>query len=233
MHMEEARNEAARRRLAGSRAGLTMIELLVVIGVMMVLSAVLLAGISKVKKTAMNGKAQDLVSNAATAVIQVLNADRNWPGYLIKAASASDPMLDSDACQALIRHNVYSLSYVKDRTSDGDDFYRLTGVDRCGIVDPWAAQMLKGLDPGVSGASVLSRKVPGGGTVRDHVLRFAIDDDYDGICEARVGGTTLRIRASAVVWSCGQNGKFDDYSKIGRAEGTDDLYSWTPGQVVR
>jgi type II secretory pathway pseudopilin PulG len=210
-----------------------MLELLVVVGIMMALSAVLLAGISRVRKSAANAKAQDLVSNAATALNQVLQLDKNWPGYLIKAASASDPMLDSDACQALIRKKVFSLSYVRDHDSDGDTFYRLTGPDRCGIVDPWTAQFLKRLDPSISGNSALSRKVPGGGTVRDHVLRFAIDDNYDGFCNARVGGTTLRIRASAVVWSCGQNGVFEDYSKVGRVEGSDDLYSWTPGQVER
>lgn len=221
------------RRSTESRRGLTMIELLVVIGVIMVLSAVLLAGIGRVKKSAANAKAQDLVINVATAMNQILLTDKNWPGFLIKAANASDPMIDSDACQALIRHKAYSLSYVKDRTSDGDTFYRLTGTDRCGIVDPWAAQFLKGLDPSISGGSALSRKVPGGGTVRDHVLRFAIDDDYDGICEARVNGKTLRIRGSVAVWSCGQNGKFEDYSKVGRVEGSDDLFSWTPGQVER
>ena len=216
-----------------SRRGLTMLELLIVTGIIMLLAAVLLAGIARVRKTAANAKAQDLVSNAATALNQILTAERNWPGYLIKAAGAGDPMIDQDACQALIRRKVYSLSYVKDRTSDGDDFFRLTGEDRCGIVDPWAAQFLKKLDPGVSGASALGRKVPGGGTVRDHVLRFAIDDDYDGITVARVKGQTLRIRASAVVWSCGRNGQFEDYADAGRVEGHDDLYSWTPGQIER
>ena len=227
--MAEKRNMDARRM--ESRKGLTMIELLVVIGIMMVLTAVLLGGISRVQKSAANAKAQDLVSNVATAINQILLSEKNWPGYLIKAAQAGDPMVDSDACQALIRHKVYSLSSVKERTSDGDTFYRLTGSDRCGISDPWGAAFLKHIDPGVSGSSVLGRKVPEGGTVRDHVLRFAIDEDYDGICEARVGGKTLRIRANVVVWSCGRNGKFEDYSKVGRVEGSDDLYSWTPGQV--
>lgn len=217
----------------GARRGLTMIELLVVVGIIMALSAALLAGIGSVKKSAANAKAQDLVSNVATALNQVLQADRNWPGYLIKLANTGEPMLDSEACQVFIRHNAYSLSYVKDHTSDGDTFYRLTGADRCGIVDPWAALLLKRLDPGISGSSALSRAVPGGGTVKDHVLRFAIDDDYDGFCTVRINSKTLRVRASAAVWSCGRNGKFEDYGKAGRVEGSDDLYSWTPGQVDR
>lgn len=222
-----------RARRLESRKGLTMIELLVVIGIIMVLSALLLGGISRVKKSAANAKAQDLVSNVATAINQILLAEKNWPGYLIKASQSGDPMLDSDACQALIRYKVYSVSSVKERSSDGDQFYRLTGADRCGIADPWGAAFLKRLDPGVSGSSALGRKVPEGGTVRDHILRFAIDDDYDGICEVRVKGQSLRVRASVAVWSCGRNGEFESYSKLGRAEGSDDIFSWTPGQVVR
>lgn len=220
-------------RATDSRRGLTMVELLVVVGIIMVLSSVLLAGISRVKKSAANAKAQDLVSNVATAINQVLMAEKNWPGYLIRAASSGDPMVDADACQVLIRYGVYSVSHVKDGTEGGDTRYRLTGADRCGIVDPWAAQFLKRLSPGVSGESALGRKVPEGGTVKDHLLRFAIDDDYDGICEVRLQGRTVRVRANVAVWSCGRNGKFEDYSKVGRAEGSDDLFSWTPGQIEK
>jgi len=208
----------------GSRAGFTIIELLVVVGIMMLLTAVLLAGISHVKKTAANAKAQDLVSNVATAFNQVLQNDRNWSGRLIRASQAGEPVVDSEACQTLIRHKVYSLSYKK--RSDGT--YELTGVDRFGIVDPWTAQFLKSHP-----SAGIGTKVPGGGTVKDHILRFAIDDDYDGICEVRIEGASLRVRASVAVWSCGQNGKFESYSSVGRVEGSDDLFSWTPGQVVK
>ena len=221
--MSEVFNGKAEGRRAASRGGFTIIELLVVIGIMMVLAAVLLTGISKVKKTAANAKAQDLVSNAATAINQVLQTERNWPGRMIKASQAADPLLDQDACQALIKHKVYSLSYKKQ-----GDIYALTGVDRFGIADPWAAQFLK-----THPSAGIGSKVPGGGTVREHILRFAIDDDYDGICEVKIGGKNLRVRANVAVWSCGLNGKFEDYGHAGRAEGTDDLYSWTPGQVEK
>ena len=228
---KEQANKAGCR--IGSRSGLTMIELLVVVGIIMALSAVLLAGIGRVKKSAANAKAQDLVSNVATAINRILQSERNWPGYLIKASKGKH-LVDSDACQALIRYKAYSLSYVRESSKDGDDYYRLTGIDRCGIVDPWAAQYLKTLAPTISGEAAKGRKVPGGGTVEDHVLRFAIDDDYDGICKVEIEGSRpLRVRASVAVWSCGQNGKFEDYGKAGRVEGSDDLYSWTPGQVER
>ena len=207
-----------------SRKGLTLMELLVVVGIMMLLTAVLLGGISRVKKTAANAKAQDLVSNVATAFNQILQTEKNWPARLLRAASANDPIVDTDACQSLIRGKVYSLSY----KNKGDGTYMLTGVDRFGIVDPWAAQFLRNHSSAGEGT-----KVPGGGTVKDHILRFAIDDDYDGICEVRILGKSIRVRASVAVWCCGQNGQFESYSSVGRAEGSDDIFSWTPGQVER
>lgn len=224
--------EKTTRRSMGTRRGLTMIELLVVVGIIMALSAVLLAGIGRVRKSAASAKAQDLVSNVATAMNQVLQAERNWPGYLIRASKGKH-LVDEDACQPLISRNLFSLSYVK-TSENGESRYRLKGVDRCGIVDPWAAQVLKSQAPTMSGESAKRLKVPGGGTVEDHILRFAIDDDYDGICNVEIEGSKpLRVRASVAVWSCGQNGKFEDYGKAGRVEGSDDVYSWTPGQVER
>ena len=212
------------------RAGFTMVEMLVVIGIILILMSAIMGGVLKMKKAAANAKAQDLVTSAATALNAVLQADKNWPGYLIKASNASDPMLDRDACQPLITHKAFSISHETDYSQDGDTYYRLTGQDRCGIADPWAAAMLKTMNPSISGNSALNHRVPGGGTVKDHILRFAIDDDYDGICNVRVAGQTIRVRAAAVVWGCGANGVFDDYAKAGHS---DDIYSWTRSQVQK
>ena len=71
--------------------------------------------------------------------------------------------------------------------------------------------------------------MPSGGTVDDHILRFAIDYDGDGIIEgANVGGETIDIRATAAVWCCGKDGKIEAYSQGLRR---DDVYSWTKGQT--
>ena len=220
--------EYARRK--GPRSGFTLVEMLVVVGIILILMSAIMGGVMKMKKSAMNAKAQDLVTSAATALTAILQMDKNWPGYLIKSSAAGDPLLDSDACQPLISRNVFSVSHERDRDQNGDTYWKLTGQDRCGIADPWAAGMLRRLNPAISGNSALSRSVPSGGTVKDHILRFAIDDDYDGICVARVGGKTVRVRASAVVWCCGANGVFDDYDKAGHS---DDIYSWTRSQVQR
>ena len=77
-------------------------------------------------------------------------------------------------------------------------------------------------------------KVPSGGTIRDHQLHFAIDDDGDGIVVANLGSGMRKIRATAVVWSWGMNGKEDDYkaSTAGRGN-ADDIYSWNVAQEVK
>ena len=77
-----------------------------------------------------------------------------------------------------------------------------------------------------------STKVPSGGTIDDHVIRFAVDTDGDGFVDATVGGVSVRIRASAVAWCCGYDGKIEPYaeSNIGRS---DDVYSWSGQQVKK
>ena len=68
----------------------------------------------------------------------------------------------------------------------------------------------------------LATPVPAGGTIEDHILRFAVDDDLDGIVQiSGADGLSASVRASAAVWCCGRDGKF----------GTkDDLKSWSKGQ---
>jgi len=76
-------------------------------------------------------------------------------------------------------------------------------------------------------------KVDGGATIADHRLHFAVDVDGDGVISGvDVGGETIDIRATAVVWcigkSGGQGGQPWPYS-IGQKK--DDVYSWSVGQT--
>ena len=81
-----------------------------------------------------------------------------------------------------------------------------------------------------SASATEGTKVSSGGTVQDHILYFAIDEDGDGFTEAQVeGGGNLRIRATAVVWAAGPDGKVD----YGTMTKNDDVYSWTPAQVKK
>ena len=127
-------------------------------------------------------------------------------------------MLDENAALPLAKGKYMTLT----QNSSGT---QLSGYDRFGVVSPWAFAVIK--RHGTS--SSLSTKVPSGGTIQDHVLRYALDLDGDGVIEgAPVGGETVDIRANAVVWCCGKDGKIEAYSEGLKA---DDIYSWTVGQT--
>ena len=59
---------------------------------------------------------------------------------------------------------------------------------------------------------------------------YANYKDGDGFTEAQVeGGGNVRIRATAVVWAAGPDGKVD-YGSMAK---NDDVYSWSPAQVKK
>ena len=142
-----------------------------------------------------------------------------WPQELLNGAAGGSGKLDKEAAKAFIRYKLLGLSY--NMRSGAEGSYTLVGKDRCGIVDAEAEAVLKR-----SKSATESTRVPSGGTVGDHILGYAIDEDGDGITETQSFGN---IRASAVVWSAGPDGKVE-YELRGR---NDDVYSWRPTQVVK
>ena len=66
------------------KSGFTLVEMLVVIGIIAVLAAASMVGYSKVVKSARKAKNQELVSNAATALTHILNKEGVWPDELTK-----------------------------------------------------------------------------------------------------------------------------------------------------
>lgn len=211
------------------RKGFTLIEMLVVIGIIAVLIGASMGGFSYVTKRAEQARGRELVANTATALNVLFQRQSYWPPRLLTEAQGNG-RLTAEAGACLARHNLMSLSSTK-ITKDGEDVYVLSGLDRCGIVSPWATEVLKRT---ASNGGGLSARVPSGGTVQDHQLHFALDEDGDGITEAKLGAKTVRVRANAVVWSWGRNGREDDYesSQAGRGN-ADDIYSWTSSQEVR
>lgn len=198
------------------RKGFTLIEMLVVIGIIGILVAAGIGGYSRMIRNAEKTRCQELVLNTATALTALFNDKGCWPKSLLRDGQ-SDGDLDERAAYPLAKGGYMSLS-----SNDG----KLAGYDRFGIVSPWAVAVIKNKGSGAS----LSTKVPGGGTIRDHILHYALDLDGDGIIEgANVGGETINVRATAIVWSCGKDGKVERYSR--GLKGADDIYSWTYGQT--
>lgn len=212
-----------------ARGGFTMIEMLVVLGIIAVLAGAGMGGYSFVTRRAEQARGRELVSNVATALNVLFQRQNRWPPALL-TESLGDGRLTARAAACLAANGLMSLSATTAEV-DGEKVYTLSGLDRCGIVTPWATAVLKRISTGSSG---LSERVPSGGTVQDHQLHFAIDDDGDGIVQVRLGSGTRKVRANAVVWCWGMNGKEDDYeaSMAGRGK-ADDIYSWSRGQEVR
>ena len=199
------------------RRGFTLIEMLVVIGIIATLMGVMLASVSTFLRSADKARCQELVANTATALTALYQKEGAWPRALIKGHNGNN-MLDEHAALPLAKGSYMTLTMNDGRT-------QLAGYDRFGVISPWAFNVVK--RRGIS--TSLSTKVPDGGTIQDHVLRYALDLDGDGVIEsAPVGSESVNIRATAAVWCCGKDGRIEAYSTGLRK---DDVYSWTVGQT--
>lgn len=208
------------------RKGFTLVEMLVVIGIIGVLVAASIGGFTKMTKSAEKARAQELVTNVATALTALFQKEGCWPPRLL-ADGKTDGELDEKTALALAKGGYISMS----TDNPGSPRYatKLTGHDRFGILTPWATALVKRKGDRASE----SDKVEGKATIREHRLHYALDLDGDGIIEnASVGGEPVSVRATAIVWCIGKSG-----GKSGKPwpykEGLrrDDVYSWSLGQT--
>jgi len=194
------------RNLETTRSGFTLIEMLIVIGIISILVGVSLTSFNKMMKSAEKAKAQELVSNAATALAGLYEADGVWPKKIREAnASKEQGKLNDEIALILAKRGYMSLSMANGK---------LSGRDRFGVITPWAAKVV---DQKGSSAT-LGDSVTAGTTVEDHILNFAVDLDGDGkILSQECGGRIGNIRATVAVWCLSKDGK-------------DSVQSWTKGQ---
>ena len=218
------------------RMGFSLVEMLVVIGIIAVLIGASIGGYSAMTKTAEKAKGQEVVSNVATALAAMFQQEGVWPKKLASQGK-SDGRLTADVCLALARGRYYSLST---DTSDPTKATKLIGVDRFGILSPWGTAIVKRKGNGASEGDICD------GSTKDYYLHYALDLDGDGIIEGvNVGGKTFDLRATVAVWCGGKDGFIDPYpyagggnnASKGKGESSssgkrsDDIYSWTPGQT--
>ncbi len=196
------------------RKGFTLVEIMVVIGILGILMGIFVFSFSPAPEKAEKAKCYDFVKQVETAIGAMLVRDGMWSKALY-ANNNVDEGLNEKAAYSLA-------SSLGLKTSNG----QLSGHNRFGVVTPWAEAAIKKYGMSCS----LSSAVTSGGTIRDHRLRYALDADEDGIVEATVGGEAVRIRASVAVWCCGADGRIEPYTKGVRS---DDVHSWTREQTVR
>lgn len=215
------------------KKGFTLIEMLVVIGIIAVLIGASIGGFSAMTKSAEKAKAQELVSNVATALTAMFQEEGAWPRRLVNGKDGGEgggKLLDADAAYAFVAGKK---KYLSVSVKDG----KPSGLDRFGIISPWATAVLKR-----SGTSATESTKVGLGDIKSHTLRYEIDLDGDGIIEGvNVGGKSINVRATAIVWCCGKDGVFSAYpygsgssgqgANKGASGRCDDVYSWTPGQT--
>ena len=208
------------------RGGFTMIEMLVVIGILGILFIALLSSFSRVKDSARKAQAQTLVSEVAIAFTRYLQDQREWAGEFFNKTE-----MDEKVCEELQKGKYLDITTYKVDSNGNVDYSdgprlpkkNTASVDRFGLLDPWAQNALK-KDNTQSASSIMR----GGGnrSYADHRIQFRLDLDYDGFVDAPEGG--VKVRASAIVWSRGPDG-LDDFNQNVRYP-KDDSLSWPHAQ---
>ncbi len=203
------------------KRGFTLIEMLVVIGIIAILSGALLMGFGRVTKAAQRAKAVEAVSEAAQALVILRQKNSNvWPGVISGNYGGGDGTgrgMVPEVAKVFAKNNLLGVA----TDTSGNPI----GISRCGVVDPWAETVLKR-----SSQANAATKVSSGGMVQDHIIYFAVDVDGDGITAANVGGQAVEVRAEAIAWCAGADGVIAPYNQRGRS---DDVYSWDKAKEKR
>jgi len=182
-----------------SRRAFTLIEMLVVIGIIAILVGVSLTSFRKMSKTADNTQAQELVSQAATALAAIYEADGMWPKLIREASKSTEEdkgVLGNEEGNEVARI-LAKRGYMSMSMKDG----KLVGKDRYGILTPWAAKKLEN-------ASSTD--------IQANILKFAVDLNGDGVIDNEECGKRIEkyfgkkieyIRATVMVWCPDKKGE--------------------------
>ncbi len=203
-----------------------MLEMLVVIGILSVLLGIAVVGFGGMTKRSQRAKTQELVSNAATALTMIFQENKVWPKPIVSGMGQNK--LTRDVCAAFVRYGSDGLLGLSYKNETGEDGVKRRVVDsssndRFGLIDPQAMAVVR-----ANASASSSTKISTGGTIDDHVLHYSVDLDGDGITEVSANGKTVKVRATACVWSFG----LDGVEASSRSQG-DDVYSWHPDQEVK
>jgi len=226
------------------KAGFTLIEMIVVVAIIGILAGALFGGYSYAVKSARKAKAVEAVANAKDALEMLYQKVEGWPRAVIGARTHEGGyhVMDENVAKVLFKNGLLSVDCKKVSDATTLDAYKLRGVDRCGIADPWAQDVIKKADKNLDGNALLSRHVPSGGTVQDHLIYFAVDQDDDGFVTKAEGAPVNKVRAKVIAWCAGADGGLGDCSTAAAMKtsangrmvtNADNVYSWQRGQEER
>ena len=227
------------------RSGFTLIEMMVVIGIIGILAAVLTGGYTYAVKSAQRAKAVEIVSNARSGLEMLYQRAEGWPGLIRNRGTRTHEggfqVMDEKLAKLFFKYGLLNVD-CKGDTSKDIETYTLRGVDRCGIADPWAQDVLRRADKNLNGNALLTKEVSSGGRVQDHLIYFAVDLDEDGFVDRSEGAPVEKVRAKVLTWCAGADGGLGDCStdKAGKTSAngrtisnSDNVYSWQRAQEVR
>ena len=82
------------------KRGFTLVEMLVVIGIIAVLIGASVAAYGPITRQAQRARGQELVSNVKDALEFILQKEDEWPLAIRKAASGSDGQVTAEVCSS-------------------------------------------------------------------------------------------------------------------------------------